>query len=331
MDSTTMRELAAGPGTDTRQWTSYGTVIPDGDGSRSVRFTDDAGAPLDHGVLVDVKLHPSGTVVPCRTSSMCAGNGEGEYYPFVAGDEVLVAITEGDERAGCVIIGRLNQTHDAFPQKVAGMDVTQNNFGFRRHIAPFVVETAGGYSIRNAVTGATLTVDQMGQWFLTDGDGSQLAMTPDVVQLMTPEHLCGVQFNVADSVALLKADTASLVLDDLLGSKFQSSNILSFSTLGNPGLNHVTTVEGVTQLLCGVLTALGQIILSAAPGPITGVVLAALLNPGGVAAIMNAAIPLASTPACTSAPYLAAINLGLKVPKIPFVNAGIGSVGLLSD
>ncbi len=330
--SDAFRELGSHAGADTRAWTSYGIVEPDGSGGEhSVRFNDGAGNPLQHGVLIDVKLQPSGNVVPCRVANQCAGNGEGEYHPFGPGDEVLVCIPEGDERAGCVIIGRLNQSHDVFPTTVGGMDVTTNTFGFKRHIAPFIVEVGSGYTIRSAATGASLTVDQTGQWFLTDGDGSQLAMTADVVQLMTPENLSGIQMNVADDVVLITADTVSLVLDDALGSKFQSSNVLSISTCGNPGLNHVTTVEGVAQILSGLLLTLGTIFASALVGPVIGAELALLFNPGGVAAILNGTFALAGTPACTFTPYIPGIQAALIVPKIPGVNAGVGSPGFLTD
>jgi len=218
-----------------------------------------------------------------------------------------------------------------FPTKVGGMDVTGNTFGFKRMIAPFILETAGGYSIRHAVTGAALTVDQTGQWFVTDGDGSQLALTPDVVMLMSPGGAAGMQVNVADSTMILKGDTASLALDDALGSKWQSSGILSFSTCGNPGLNHVTTLEGVTQLLTGLFTALATMLVGQGPLPLTGATLGALFAPGAFTLLMNEALLLAGTPACSFAPYLGAIQTALLIPKVPAVNAGVCSVGLLSD
>jgi len=323
-----LRELSA----DTRAWSSYGIVEPDGSGGEhSVRFNDESGNPLPHGVLVDVKLQPSGNVVPCRVGSQCAGNGEGEYHPFMPGDEVMVMIPEGDERAGCVIICRLNQSHDVFPTTVGGMDVTGNTLAFKRHIAPFIVEVGSGYSIRSAATGASLTVDQTGQWFLTDGDGSQLAMTADVVQLMTPDNLSGIQMNVADDVVLIKADTASFVLDDLLGSKFQSSNVLSISTCGNPGLNHVCTTEAVMQILSGFCFALFEVFSTALVGPVLGVELAALFNPGGTIALMTDTLINAISPECSVAPLLPGIEAALLVPKIPFVQAGVGSPGFLTD
>lgn len=330
------RELTAGPGSDTRQWVAYGQVCPESGGTKSTRFNDPSGAPLPHGVLVDVKLQPSGNIVPCRVSSMCAGNGEGEHYPFVGGDEVLVVIPEGDERAGCCIVGRLNQSHDVFPTTVAGMDVTQNNFGFRRHVAPYVVECGSGYMIRQATTGSGLSFDQQGQIFLTEGGtGAQLVLTPDVLGLFTKDFTAGLQVDVANTIAHLKAGKASLTIADGTGaqgtqSMLQTSGTFSVSTSGNPGLNHVATVEGVTQLLTGFCTVMATAFATLS-GPVVGAELAALFAPGPSAALINGALALAMTPACSFAPYIAAIKAALSVPKVPGANASVGAAGFLTE
>lgn len=331
--SLSIRELGSGPGTDTRQWTSYGTVIPDAGSTRSVRFSDSSGAPLAHGVLVDVKLHPSGTVVPCRVASMCAGNGEGEFYPFVAGDEVLVAITEGDERAGCVILGRLNQSHDVFPQTVAGMDVTQNNFGFRRHVAPFVVEVGQGYVIRQAPTGAQLAFDQTGQVWLADADGSQLAMTPDVVSLMLVGETVGLQIDVSNQqVNLVAGGTNFQVSDGKV--ELQTGGTVSLASMGAVANLHMTHLEGVVCLLNGLLVGLAAVLAEAGATPLTGPTLALLLSPAPP--IANPAIMTQGIPAAASAiitPYLEVIAAALAVPKEPpaglLVIPGVGLPGFM--
>ena len=326
-----MRALVGGRGVDSRQWGSYGQVIGSSTGSQGVRFNDPTtGQPLQHGVLVDVKLEPSGHVVACRVLNSCAGNGESEYHPFVPGDEVYVLIPEGDEHAGCVIIGRLNNQHDVFPQKVAGMDATSNTFGFKRHVMPFVVEVGGGYMIRQATTHSAFSIDQTGQIFLTEGGtGAQLVLTPDVVGLVLNGSTAGFQIDVQAGIVLVSANTASLVLDDAAGSKWQSSSVLSVSTCGNPGLNHVATVEGVLQLLMGFCAALAVDLVGV---PVAGTALAALIAPGSaMTALFEQAILLASTEACGFAPLIGAIQTALLTPKVPFVNAGIGSPGFLCD
>ena len=335
-----LRELASGPGTDTRQWTSYGQVIASTGTQKSVRFTDDSGAPLAHGVLVDVKLEPSGIEVPCRVVSSCAGNGEGEWHPFVDGDEVLVAIPEGNERAGCVILGRLNNKHDVFPQKVAGMDATSNTFGFRRHVMPFVVEVGGGYSIRQVTTGSAVTIDQTGQVFVTEGGtGAQLVLTPDVVGLMLNGGTCGFQIDVVNGIVLMSANRASLTLDDAVGSKWQSKGVLSVSTCGNPGLNHVTTIEGVCQLLQAFCAQLAILMVEAAsltatPGGAAApgfTAVAAQLAPGASIALLSEALLAAGSPTFSFAPLIGPIQTALLVPKVPLENAGVGSPGFWVD
>ncbi len=330
MVSGAIRELASGPGTDTRQWTSYGIVEPDTAGQHSVRFNDENGSPLAHGVLVDVKLQPSGITVPCRVMSQCAGNGEGEWHPFVPGDEVMVLIPEGDERAGCAIIGRFNQSHDVFPTTVGGQDVTTNTFGFKRHIAPFIVEVGQGYVIRSFMTNAAFTIDNQGQVFITDGESNLLAMTPHAISLMTVGETNGFQVDLEKTITFVKSTTASLTLDDTNGSKWQSKGTLSISASGNPGLNNVATVQGNVQFMVGVLTMFGTLFAGLA-GPVVGAELAALFNPAALPAIINGALALAGTPACSFTPYLGGITAGLSVPKVPGVNAGIGSAGFMTD
>jgi len=264
---------------------------------------------------------------------MCAGNGEGEFYPFVSGDEVLVAITEGDERAGCVIIGRLNQSHDVFPTTVAGMDVTQNNFGFRRHIAPFVVEVGQGYTIRQASTGAQLALDQTGQVWLADADGSQLAMTPDVVSLMLSGETAGLQIDVSNQqVNLLAGSTNFQVSESAV--VLQTGGTVSLASSGNVANLHLISLEQVVTLFNGFLVGLAAILAEAGAVPLTGPTLALILSPSPPLAnplIMNLALPAAVLNPIT--PYLPAIVASLQVPKEPptgaLVLTGVGLPGFL--
>lgn len=115
---------------DPRQWISMGTIDEDSEDARSIRFNDDDGAPLPTGPLVTVTLQPSGITVTCRVASFIAGVGESAWFPFQQKDEVIVAIPQGSERAGPVILGRLNQALDTFPAVVAGQDTSKNTFDF---------------------------------------------------------------------------------------------------------------------------------------------------------------------------------------------------------
>jgi len=256
MDIASFRDLFAGPGNDTRSWVEYGQVQPDSGDSHSVRFNDEDGNPLPQGVMVDVKLQPSGIVLPCRVGGNVAGTGEAEYSPFGPGDEVLVLIPGGDERNGAVIISRLTNTYDTFPRQVAGMDVTQNNFTFKRLQTPYVIETGSSYMIRSALTGAQIAVDATGNLFLSDGEGASLSIAQTAITLQEQTGTTLLQIDPAGLSIALQSNATTLVLDDANGSTFLSGNSLSIGTLGiNPG-QHAITLEQVLGLIANTICVL---------------------------------------------------------------------------
>jgi hypothetical protein len=247
LDVAALRDLFRGPGMDTRQWVSYGIVDADSPDAHSVRFNDDNGQALPEGVLVGVTLQPSGIAVTCRVSSLNAGSGEGEYSPYGAGDEVLVAIPEGNERAGCVIIGRLSNAHDIFPQAVAGQDVTNNDTTFRRMKTPYVLETGASYMVRSALTGASFSIDPTGAVILNDGEGAMLALNQSVISLQDKTGAVMLQMDPDALTTTLQADTTSLQLA-AGASAFLSSGTLNIGTGGLPGAGHAITLEQVINL-----------------------------------------------------------------------------------
>jgi hypothetical protein len=320
IDNAAFREIAKGPGADTRQWVSMGTVEIGTADQHPVRFNDETGAPLPHGVLVDVKLRPSGIVVPCRVASDCAGNGEGEYHPFVDGDEVLVAIPGGDERAGCVILKRCNQAMDAFPRTVAGMDATANTLAFKRVRAPYAIESAAAIVLRVASTGSTLALDPTGQVFLSSGDGALLAMAHDACSFQLKDLSAGFQLDPSKKQASIIAGSTSVVVDND-ASEWQTAGVLKVSTAGNGAAEHVTTIEAVSNLM----TALGLAIAALGPAPpLTGLSLGAVFAAGWPAILAAAAkLPLSATNAT-------AIITGLKTPKSPGTPS-LGCPGFLAS
>lgn len=246
MDFATMGEAFARPGMDTRQWISYGTVEP---GEESVIFTDDDGTnPSPIGPIVIVKLVPSDVIVPCRVASSCAGVEEGEWAPFVAGDEVLVAVPEGDERAGCVIIGRLNQGIDRFPLRVAGQDVTKNTFGFKRLRTPYVIETASSFMIRSALTGAGLTIDQTGNMYLVSGDGHRFAMHASFLKLEAKGGSSFLQIDPEQDEVLVQGGGTTQLALNKSASTFFTMGTLDIGTGGAAGSGHAITTEQVIAL-----------------------------------------------------------------------------------
>jgi hypothetical protein len=247
VDHATIGQMVAGPGMDTRLWISYGLVDADTDEGRSVRFTDEeTGDPLPHGVLINVTLQPSGLSVPCRVGSMTAGSGEGEYSPFGPGDEVLVAIPDGDERAGCVIVARLSNAKDVFPTTVAGMGVTNNDTTFRRLKTPYVLETAASYVVRQASTGASFSIDPAGEVKIGGADGHMLTLGADVLAFQDAKQQAGVQVDVGEVKATLMGGATSFSVSDE-GATLLTPGVFKVGSSGLPAAGHAVTVE---QVLC---------------------------------------------------------------------------------
>jgi len=245
------------PGSDPRQWVSYGTVDADTPDSPSVQFSDDAGNPLPTGPLVSVTLQPSGISVVCRVGGEAAGNGEAEWMPFVAGDEVLVAIPEGHERSGPVILRRMNNAADAFPTAVAGMDPTKNTFAFRRLRVPYVIETGESYLIRSAKTGAQIGIDPTGNLILNDGDAGNMLMGPEAQGFTSGDGQTFMQLFPPSQEVYLGGGTATLLINPT-ESKFISQGAISFATSGGSPLGHAVSAEQVVAILINVLASLAN-------------------------------------------------------------------------
>jgi hypothetical protein len=274
-DIATLAEAFAKPGMDPRQWCSYATVDRETPDQKSVQFTD------EYGPLVSCTLHPSGIPVVCRVAHEVAGNGEGEWTPFVAGDEVIVLIPEGDESAGCVIVGRLNQEIDAWPKTVAGQDATANNFGFRRMRFPYVIETAASYLIRHATTGAFLGINGEGVVTIANADNAFLALTASLLGLQNGDADVLMQIDVGAKQVVLEAVGTKLSLDGA-ASTFISSGTLNVGTSGLQGSGHAITLEQVLGLISNVIAYLA------------GVSAFDMGSPFGASWSMNAPAPLAT-------------------------------------
>jgi hypothetical protein len=255
MDLATAADAFRRPGADTRQWISYATVDADSESNPSVAFKDKDGNPSPYGPLVSVTLQPSGVRVRCRVAGAVAGEQEADWYPFVGGDEVIVLIPEGDERAGCVIVGRLNQELDLFPLVVAGQDSSKNVFGFRRMRTPFVVETAASYLIRSALTGSQIGIDQEGKVIVNDGDRGSLTIGPESLGLASGDGESFVTIFPPDQQVYLGAGSATFLLD-AAESKFISQGLLSFATNGASPNQFGVTAEQVVAFVINVLAQL---------------------------------------------------------------------------
>src|SRR5690242_15994679 len=96
LDQRTAAEAFGHPGIDPRQWLCFALV----DADEPVEFD------AEYGPLISCTAQPGGNPLVCQLGMQIAGDGEGEYHPFVAGDTVLVAMPGGNER-NAVILARL--------------------------------------------------------------------------------------------------------------------------------------------------------------------------------------------------------------------------------
>ncbi len=314
MDLVSRRAAYSGAGADTRQWCSYGTVLAETPDAKSVVFGEAVGP------LVMVKLHPSGIEVPCRVSSSCAGNGEGEWSPFVAGDEVMVLVPEGDERAGCAIVGRFNNGIDAFPTTVAGQGTDENKFAFKRILTPVITEFANSYMLFSGLTKSFFLMTADGEVTISNADNAFLALHADMLTIQNDDADTLFQIDTKAKTISLKAQGSNLVLDPSADSLLYTASRLLVATSGNqPSAGHAVTLEQLSVILQGLMVAIGTISSSF----VFGSVLA-----GSSIGIVNAA--LAAAVALPIAPFKGVITGALASPPDPTGTIpGIGVSGLL--
>jgi hypothetical protein len=303
------------PGIDPREWISYGVVDQDGESEdeKAVEFDK------DYGPLVNVTLHPAGKQVRARVASFMAGNGEGEWFPFIAKDEVLVALANGSER-NAIIIGRMNQGVDGFPSRVGGVDTSKNAVAFRRCRTPYVWELAQGpFLITNKANNAALLMDKGGNWYLKDGEGSALHIGADWMGFTTKDTTdFAFQYQMDDKKLNISLDggNTQMVLQTTDSSSITTSNTLNIGTAGAIPFWHATSIESVCALLDAFMKALG-LAIGAIPTP--------AIAPAALAAIFAAAgqttLPLA-IPVAAVAPLLAiapALQAAFAIPAVPNV------------
>lgn len=312
MDAATLGEGLRRPGMDPRQWGSYGVVEPDGS-TRSVTFDPDMGP------LVTVKLQPSGIPVRCRVASWHAGAGEGSYSPFVPGDEVCVMVMEGDERAGCVIVGRMNQSLDTFPTTIAGNDVTGNTTAFLRMRPPYIVESGTALLFRIEPVGSFLSLAPDGNVTLASGDKSFLHLGADFLGLQNGDGSLVLQGNNTTGAWRMSAGgTTFLTVGGGLGQGWQSGDPICIGGSGEFPVWHAVSAETVLVWIYEVLKLVG-------PG-LTTPIAPATLDPTVIPGLIGgfSADSLVGTLPTSYAALIAAIN----TPKVPATLPGVASAGL---
>lgn len=323
-------------GSDPRIWSSFATVdaIDAGDGAQTVEFDEEDGQ-----VYVSITLQPYNIPARARVAMAIAGAGEAMYFPFVPNDEVIVAIPSGSVRAGCVIVGKLNNKFDAFPMTgVSGTDPNNNASGVIRTRAALVIESAASVMIRSAAAGAFLRLDAKGGVTLRDGTGGAVQMTADLFGYQSGDGAAFLQIDLTGKRCSFQVGVASWTLsgstaDPLTGgrSMLQVPGPLTICTGGNnsnTAVEHVLTTEAFTNFLVQVFVALGV----AVPGPLTGAAVATAIPAAIVSALPIAltAPQLAPVAAALVAAFAAATVKPVGIPGTGQQFPGVGSAGTLT-
>lgn len=322
-----MSEATSRPGIDPRQWISYAQVSTRAADDEVVVFDEDEGCPL-----VQVILQPSMLAVRCRVGASIAGNGEGEWFPFVKGDEVLVALPEGREDAGAVIIARLNNAIDKFPMdSVAGQDPTTNTFAFQRRRTSFVQEFAGPVFLRTALSGAFLSIDEAGSVTIKDGENSAFQMGPDALSWVGPSsptsppiHL--LQLSISREQFTMQMRDAVLNMSSSRASPVQNTltvpGPMAFGTSGNPPLEHNLSTEADANILTQMFLAFAAFTTTLGVTPLTGSSYGAAVAAWVLTPAFAAAWGIAATPAGVLKPDIAAAIALWAAAPIPKPNTG---------
>jgi hypothetical protein len=322
LDLDEMSRALERPGIDPRIWVSYGIVNREQDDQKSVEFS------ADFGPLVWVILQPHNQLVCCRVASGVAGNGEGEWHPFMSADEVLVAIPEGDTRTMPVIVGRLNNSFDKFPENVGVQTTDKNNVSFHRSRGPYIIEGDSAVMLRSSKTGAVVGIDELGNLTMRSGTGAFLQINGNGPVMKTEDGSMQVALDESTGEATVVAGSALMTLSDMGASEIWC-NGLKLSTCGNSASEHLITLEQVVNILASLLTnaaldpGLGFLIGPPTTGFPTRV--AALTAIGGALNAIGLLDITATLPAILSA---------LHIPKPPGTSAGqpfpgVGCTGLL--
>lgn len=308
--------------------TSFAIVVAEKSGDESSVITYE-----DAGPQVTVELQPSRTRASARVLMQVAGEGEGEWYPYVEGDEVLVAIPGGDPRGGVVILGRLSNARDYFPFRVMGQNARKNRTGFRRQRAPFLWEVAEGWVLRQSVSGAFISMEKAGRILLGGSTGAFVAVRDDFVGMQGADPELIAQVNDQKSKVRLQAHGALLELMAQPGVPAGEmirmlAPQVAIMAAGLPPTHHATSAEAVVNILASFLTVWGAV-LAPLVGPLTGGALAATISPAALPGLMNAA--LAAAAGGTIAPYAGGIAAALlaTTPDASGAKPGIGNPAIV--
>lgn len=188
MDMGRLGNALARPGIDPRTWFTYGTV--------------DAVGVDQEGAFVDLTLLPSGASMTARAGTIYAGPGYGFHVPFGVGDEVVVAVPDGDPAHGGVVVARMQSASDEL-----SVDAQGNK-------DDIVLVVKSGQSLRVGVAGGGKVF--LGQTAATDAAVLGSTYRPAEDTLLTAVGVfataCGVfATSVGSAVPALSGAAATLV------------------------------------------------------------------------------------------------------------------------
>ncbi len=324
LDLNLLSEALARPGMDPRVWVSYGLVAPETADHKSVEFD----APW--GPTVWVVLQPHRQIVACRVAGHVAGNGEGEWAPFLAGDEVLVVVPEGDTRAVPVIVGRLNNELDVFPEYVAGQKTDSNLFSFRRQLGSYLIEGDSAIILRSAGTGAMIGIDETGNLTLRNGDGTVFKLGATGSAMMNADGDLQLALDTDEKSVNMMAGGSGFKLASSGPSSMMTASTLELSACGASAAEHLVTLEQLINILSLVVT-----LPTPGSSDFSGIFIPTGYTSRAAAvvaltAMLTIAAPLPFTPTDLAA-IRAALGLQYKPPatQLGQLIPGVGCAGLL--
>lgn len=195
-------KAVAQPGIDPRHWVSYGTVCTI-NANGTPNYFDPAAVYLDaDGCYVDVLLSPTMQHVTARYPGVQGGPRGTVYSPIGPGDEVLVALPEGDLSWPPVIVKVMSGEHSRLPMNPDRTPIWQNDrvLLHGNDVKVHTVAQGGGGTAQVEVNpdgGVVLNLGTAGAARV--GDSVKVTLTPQVLVAIATAMLATGAFTPSGS------------------------------------------------------------------------------------------------------------------------------------
>jgi hypothetical protein len=196
--------------------------------------------------------------------------------------------------------------------------------------------------MRQAESGAFLSLDQAGTVTIANGEKSAIQLSADALTIQSGNGSALMQLDLSGSRATLQMGAAVLTLAGSGAvpptSSLVTPSVLQLAAAGAPPAEHVMTTEACVNLVSGIFNALGALLNALPPAPLTTNALGALLIDPAFSTALAAAIPTIIA-VRTQNPLVAAALVGVfsnpsakpaAVPGQGQLQPGIGCTGLLA-